>query len=232
LRIKQLWATTRSRDRRDGFFVIGCEVSREFVQAQRCRNGDLAQQRKRRVPTVEHFTDSRLAHSNAIRKRCLSDSVLRHPLVKDSESFCHMSADSIGMTYKGNSYLGGSHNSLMPRPPPPRSFLARAQEAFLEKYPAEKKATQTRLAQLAGVTQPSVAEWKEGVPQLENGMRLAKALGVCLEWLYTERGPKRPGATESVDKYLSPIIESWPDLDEETKRRIARYADFIRDDGK
>lgn len=139
------------------------------------------------------------------------------------------------MTYEiniGNSDAWTGDNSGMSSRRTQRSFLDRAKEAFSEKYPREK-ATQVRLAQLAGVAQPTVSEWRDGVPALENGIRLAKALGVCVEWLYTERGPKRPGTADvASDPYLSPIVEVWPDLDEDTKRRISRYADFIRDDGK
>lgn len=144
-----------------------------------------------------------------------------------------MRRDNIGTPYTdaiGRSYFGLDNNAAMPKRPE-RSFLDRAIEALQEKYPRER-ATQVRLAQLAGVKQPSVNEWREKdrAPAVATGVKLATALGVCVEWLYTERGPKRPTDGAETDEHLSPILEAWPNLEPDIKRQIARYADFIKDE--
>lgn len=130
----------------------------------------------------------------------------------------------------GRSYYRLDNNEAMPKRSD-RSFLDRAIEALQDRFPREK-ATQVRLAQLAGVKQPSVNEWgdKDRAPAMPTGVKLAMALGVCVEWLYTERGPKRPTDGANVDEHLSPILEVWPNLDPALKRQIARYADFIKDE--
>lgn len=108
-----------------------------------------------------------------------------------------------------------------------RSFLGRAMEALQEKFPRDK-ATQEKLAALAGVKQPSVSDWRFGAPAIDTGVRLAEALGVCVEWLYTERGPKRP--PKATPENLGPLSPIWGQLSEKQKEQIARYADFVREE--
>lgn len=146
-----------------------------------------------------------------------------------------MYRESIGFAYSdaiGHSYTCPDHNPRMAKKNE-RTFLDRAMEALGERYPREKP-TQKRLAQLAGVQQPSVNEWGQTnrFPSNSTVVRLAKALGVCVEWLYTESGPKRPGAAAAPDEHLSPILEAWPDLSPDLRRQLARYTDFIRGDSK
>lgn len=146
-----------------------------------------------------------------------------------------MDTESIGFAYQnaiGQSYPQSVHNSGMTKKIE-RTFLERAMEALGERYPREKP-TQRRLGQLSGLQQPSVFEWGEvgRGPAIPNGIRLAKALNVCVEWLYTERGPKRPGTAEQPDEDLSPILEAWPDLSPELRRQVVRYTDFVKGDTK
>jgi len=107
-----------------------------------------------------------------------------------------------------------------------RSFYDRAMEGLRERFPRDK-ATQGKLAALAGVKQPSVNDWKEGSPAVDTGVRLAEALGVCVEWLYTERGPKRP--PKVAPDQLGPLSPIWSTLTERQKVQLAQYADFIKD---
>lgn len=60
----------------------------------------------------------------------------------------------------------------------------------------ERGWSQAELARRMSVTQPSVAEWESGrkAPHMKNLVRLAKLLGVGLEWLSTGRGELRPSA--------------------------------------
>lgn len=108
-----------------------------------------------------------------------------------------------------------------------RSFLDRATEALREKFPREKP-TQAKLAAYAGIKQPSVNDWKDGAPAMDTGIRLALALEVCVEWLYTERGPKRP--PKATPDQLGPLSPIWAKLDEKQKARLARVADALKDE--
>lgn len=109
-----------------------------------------------------------------------------------------------------------------------RSFYDRSIEALQEKFPRDKP-TQVKLAALAGVRQPTVNDWKEGVPAIDTGVRLAEALGVCVEWLYTERGPKRP--PKAATDTLGPLSPIWSQLTDKQRIALARYADFLKDEG-
>ena len=106
---------------------------------------------------------------------------------------------------------------------PKRSFYDRAWEALLERH--GQRSTQALLAALAGVKQPTVNDWKEKGPKLANAVRLAENLGVCVEWLYTERGPKRPGEG-------APMAPIWAELDEDERTEISRFAAFLRSQKK
>lgn len=137
--------------------------------------------------------------------------------------FRHMSPESIGTTY----YCSiGRPDSCFTYAPymtkPESSFYDRAMEVLVERY-GKKKATQARLASLAGVAQPSVNEWREGFPKMDTGVRLARNLRCCVEWLYTERGPKYPPEPTAV-----PLGSVWGDLDESEREEVKRFADFVR----
>lgn len=76
-----------------------------------------------------------------------------------------------------------------------RSFWLRVQEAMKDQGidPTQKAA-----GDLIGIKQPSVHKWtRGGQPKLEHCVALAAKLGVCVEWLYLERGQKRPLDAES-----------------------------------
>lgn len=110
---------------------------------------------------------------------------------------------------------------------PHRTVLDRALEALAERYPRER-ATQVRLAQLAGISQPSVNKWGKAdeYPAMNTAVRLAEILGVCVEWLLTERGPKYPPMPANGE--AESFLQEWGKLDPEVRRQIARYADFVK----
>lgn len=111
--------------------------------------------------------------------------------------------------------------------PKERSFLERALEALRDRYPNERP-TQVRLAKVAGVSQPAAREWgfPNRAPDHAGVLKIAKETGVCVEWLYTERGPKYPPAQPEGD----PFLREWDQLDEDTRRQIARYTEFLRNE--
>jgi DNA-binding XRE family transcriptional regulator len=104
-----------------------------------------------------------------------------------------------------------------------KTVLERAMEALGDKYP--KQATQTKLASIAGVKQPSVNEWRGGYPTMETAVRLATSLGICVEWLLTGRGPKHPVDTQ--DGTLTLLLSQ---LNDRQKARLARLAEVLKDD--
>jgi hypothetical protein len=138
-----------------------------------------------------------------------------------------MPSDYIGMPYTdaiGRSYETFIDNWHMGRAQQ-RSFLERALEALQERYPKERP-TQIRLAKIAGVSQPAVHEWglPDRAPAHPQVLKLAKDLNVCVEWLYTERGPKYPAVSQETE----PFLERWQQLDDATREQISRFAEFIK----
>ena len=132
--------------------------------------------------------------------------------------------------------MSQSHSRLsktrrMQKKPPPRTFWGRLKEALKE---AKKPTTQTFAAGFAQVTQPSVSLWNKpnAGPELATGVSLANRLNVCVEWLYTGRGPKHPGVPG--DPHAEVLQGLWPQLSEETKRDLigmARLKAMPKEDG-
>jgi hypothetical protein len=103
----------------------------------------------------------------------------------------------------------------------PGSFLSRALEALGERHPDESP-TQTKLAKIAGVSQPTAHEWglPDRAPSHDKVLKIAGYTGICVEWLYTGRGPKRPPP-------LDPFIQRWLEMDDEMRREISNYYEFL-----
>ena len=101
------------------------------------------------------------------------------------------------------------------------TFWLRLKEVLRE---SDLDFTQKGAARLAGVAQPSVSDWNKpgGWPELETGITLAKKLGVCVEWLYTGRGPKYP--LGDGDPYSEHLGRLWPRLTEQVRADIVALA--------
>lgn len=106
-----------------------------------------------------------------------------------------------------------------------RSFWLRVQEAMRDKGldPTQKVA-----GQLVGIKQPSVHKWtKGGQPKMEHVVILAQKLDVCVEWLYTERGLKRP-----LNEDSSYLLNSFRLLKSDRMRdKALAYIDALVDRG-
>lgn len=103
-----------------------------------------------------------------------------------------------------------------------RTPLDRAIEALRE---SGYTGTQKEIAALLGIKQPSVAEWKNGGPKLQNAIVLARKLNVCVEWLLTERGPKRPGAP--MDPVSQALWDAWGRISHEDRNRVVGFAQAL-----
>jgi len=109
-----------------------------------------------------------------------------------------------------------------PRVPrtPTRTVWIRVKEALGE---AGLPDTQVFVARQLKMAQASVALWNRpgGYPTLENAISLAKLLNVNVEWLLTERGPKRPIPQDASAQRLWDL---WARLDDVTKGELIGMA--------
>jgi hypothetical protein len=73
------------------------------------------------------------------------------------------------------------------------------------------------------MSQGSVSLWNKpgGFPTFENTISLANLLNVNVEWLLTERGPKRPLPLDATAQRLWAL---WPRLDDVTKGELVGIA--------
>lgn len=201
----------------------GCVVSKQFVDAKTCFTRDSLEQISGcRMHAVHQVSDRRLTHANPLRK-CHLGRISTFEVGAE----CLHKAESIGFTYDsaiGLSYRPFDQNWPMAKTRD-RTFLERALEALRERHPRER-ATQVRLAKIAGVSQPAVFEWglPGRAPAHSQVLQLAKELRVCVEWLYTECGPKTPLVAPDSE----PFVQTYQALDPELRRQAERYIDFLK----
>lgn len=109
-----------------------------------------------------------------------------------------------------------------------RPVWERVKEALHE---AGYSPTQEQAAKLLGLKQGSISDWnREGGPKLANAIAIAKRLNVCVEWLYTERQPKRPGPPD--DPLAQELWNYWGRLPEEIRRDFVGHARMIAEKHK
>jgi transcriptional regulator with XRE-family HTH domain len=89
-------------------------------------------------------------------------------------------------------------------------------DRLLEPFLAERKMTQKDLADIAGVTPPSVFEWKnEGtLPRADTAIKIADYFNVSVKWLIT--GVDEIGLTNGERA----LINGFRNLDERDKEDI------------
>lgn len=104
---------------------------------------------------------------------------------------------------------------------PQRTAWERVREALID---AGYKGVQPEVETLIGVKQPSVSEWNRvGVtPSLDNAIALGLKLNVCVEWILTERQPKRPGPP--ADQLAQQLWDIWPRLSAEDRGIVVGFA--------
>ena len=86
--------------------------------------------------------------------------------------------------------------------------------------------TQTAVAKTCGITQPAVQRWAVGsnTPTLKQAITFCQKTGVCVEWLYTGRGPKHPEAKPG--SATEAVLQIFHALDNESKNEVLRFAEF------
>lgn len=79
--------------------------------------------------------------------------------------------------------------------------------------------TQLGIAKKLGMSQGSVGRWKRGpgLPELDVVRDLAKKGDVCIEWLLTGRGPKRPML---IDEETNELLEAWRRLNANNRHHV------------
>lgn len=132
----------------------------------------------------------------------------------------------IGDTYGksiGEAYSHRCQNVRMPRST--ETIWQRIEESLRDA--GYTRGFQTAAAKMVGIKQPSVAGWKKGgTPELKHVLVLARKLNVCVEWIYTGRGPKRPG--EGLPPDLGEIADFWERLPLEVRSEIVGFAKYKR----
>lgn len=125
---------------------------------------------------------------------------------------------SIGRTYAVFRHTAGMSRSASST----GTVWSRIKEALKD---AKRRPTQNEAAAIAKVRQPSVSDWNkpDQYPSIESTVLLARTLGVCVEWIYTGRGPKRPGT--ALDQHAERLLRAWPLLNDETKAHLVGYAE-------
>lgn len=91
-------------------------------------------------------------------------------------------------------------------------FSKRLNECLDEtNVPAKGKGRQGYVAKQFGVSQAAARKWLEAVsyPETPRVIELCDAYDICVEWLLTGRGPKRPAAIADPEHTLSDIARRY-----------------------
>ncbi len=91
-----------------------------------------------------------------------------------------------------------------------------------------KAIDQETLATKMGVVQGTISNWKRGEkkPPIDRGIALAEYAGLCVEYLYTGKGPRRPWG--DVGRPLAKLVDVWEELTPAQRDDLLQYAEFLR----
>lgn len=125
----------------------------------------------------------------------------------------------------GGPSKGSARVDVMGKNGPTSEFWKRLTNARDE---ARLSRDQEAIAKELGVWQSAVTKWKtgKGLPTLSKAIEIANRADVCVEWLLTGRGPRRPGAVD--DPKLARLIGLWDKLLPETADEVLSFAIFKR----
>jgi len=85
---------------------------------------------------------------------------------------------------------------------------------------AGQAVTLTGIAKDLGINHSAIAKWKRGKGARHDHMLwLAKTTGVCVEWLYTGRGLKRPARPDVLE-----LVDALDALSATDRAAVLRFA--------
>lgn len=95
-----------------------------------------------------------------------------------------------------------------------------------------KSISQEDIATEVGVGQTAVSGWKTGdkEPSIKNAKALALKADICVEFLYSGRGPKRPWG--DVTTPLGKLVEVWEHLTDAEQGQLLAYAELLNKAGE
>lgn len=136
--------------------------------------------------------------------------------------------DFIGKTYLRQiavTIVGAAQNGFMARTPDSPIVDRMKEAARLANFPP----TQSGIAKMLGIKQPSVAEWNQGkMPTIDRVVLAAQRTKLCVEWIYTGRGPKFVLPTQKDDALLNELLVVWEKLSLETRTNLVQTAKLMR----
>lgn len=84
--------------------------------------------------------------------------------------------------------------------------------------------TQKSVENHFGIKQGSISGWNRvgGGPSLPNARKIGSRLNLCVEWILTERGPKRPGPP--MEPAAQTLWDLWGRISEGDRHEIVGFA--------
>ena len=94
----------------------------------------------------------------------------------------------------------------------------------------KENCTQEQLGEFFDLSQPTISHYKKGtkMPHIETGVKIAKKIGICVEYLYTRRGPMYPSKKLNTQEQL--LVAVFSQLSPAGKRTIHRVAGSLLED--
>jgi hypothetical protein len=171
----------------------------------------------RHTPRPNPRTDSPLGlQSESIHKGLLPTDRLggpmdqlatyRHALHSSAETASHVNAESANWADMLACMKGDTR----------KTFWERLTEAWGRR---SLPTTQLGIAEKLGMSQGSVGRWArgEGLPELDVVRTLALEGDVCIEWLLTGRGPRKP---QPMDEETIELLEVWSKLNSNGRHHV------------
>lgn len=91
-------------------------------------------------------------------------------------------------------------------------------------------ATQTHLAKLLDISQPSISDWNKpgGYPEMARVIEIATKFSVSVEWLATERGPMHVAAHDPLSESIWSL---WKRLGQHQRAQLIGFATGLANAG-
>lgn len=115
----------------------------------------------------------------------------------------------------------------MPKPAGKSALWKRFEDACAELRPA-KPSDQAAIQSKLHVSQSTVSNWKRGekTPPIERAIELARYADLCVQYLYSGQGPRRPWG--DMSRPLAKLVTVWEDLSATDRDKLLEYAELLR----